>query len=405
MVHAEISVDAIVAGHLCLDIIPEMPAAPGGLAALLTPGKLSVVGPAVIATGGAVSNTGLVLSKLGIPTSLMGKIGADLFGQAVREIFDACGPGLANGLIIDPTVSTSYTLVINLPGVDRILLLYPGANDNFTADDVRYDAVAQARLFHFGYPPLVRSMYEDGGRELVALFQRIKAAGCTTSLDMALPDPTSAAGRADWPAILRAILPTVDIFAPSFEEILFMLRREMYDRGKAAGAIPVTPAVLDDLACQILAWGAKIVLIKLGGQGVYLRTAGRETLTAAGRGRPADWVAWADRELWAPCFQVRVVGTTGAGDATIAGFLSAFLRGLPPEDALTAAVAVGACNVEAADALSGIRTWDATWARIAAGWPHHTLSLNPTSHVRTAEGWLWDAQRALWVGPSDVLRS
>ena len=36
--------------------------------------------------------------------------------------------------------------------------------------------------------------------------------------------------------------------------------------------------------------------------------------------------AWANYENWSPCFQVDVVGTTGAGDATIAGFLAALLR-------------------------------------------------------------------------------
>ncbi len=394
---------AVVAGHLCLDIIPQISAGPGGLTGLLVSGKLSAVGPAVLSTGGPVSNTGLALHKLGIPTRLIAKVGDDLFGMAIRRIVAAHGAGLADGMVIDPTVTSSYTVVVSVPGVDRIFLHHTGANDTFTVNDVRYDLVARSRLFHFGYPPLIRAMYEDGGRELAELFQRVKAVGCTTSLDMTLPDPSSAAGRADWSAILRATLPAVDIFAPSIEEILYMLRRETYDRAQVTGTVPVTPAILDDLASQLLAWGAKIVLLKLGEQGVYLRTAGRAALASLGRGQPTDRDAWATRELWAPCFRVQVVGTTGAGDATIAGFLSAFLRDLAPEDALTAAAAVGACNVEAADALSGIRSWDETWARIAAGWPRHTLQLDPTSQGRTSEGWRWDAQHALWAGPEDVV--
>jgi len=66
-----------------------------------------------------------------------------------------------------------------------------------------------------------------------------------------------------------------------------------------------------------------------------------------------------------------VIGTTGAGDATIAGFLAALLRDLPPDEAMNAALAVGACNVEAADALSGIRSWCETLQRINAGWARH----------------------------------
>ena len=105
--------------------------------------------------------------------------------------------------------------------------------------------------------------------------------------------------------------------------------------------------------------GAKIVGLKLGNRGFYLRTAGEQVLVSMGRGRPADLSAWANRELWSPCFQADVVGTAGSGDATIAGFLTALLHKLPPEQAVTAAVAVGACNVEAADTLSGIQPWDA----------------------------------------------
>jgi hypothetical protein len=102
--------------------------------------------------------------------------------------------------------------------------------------------------------------------------------------------------------------------------------------------------------------------------------------------------AWAGRQLWSACFQVDEVGTAGAGDATIAGFLAALLGGLLPEDAVTAAVAVGACNVEAADALSGIRPWDATLGRVAAGWPRHPLTLDEP-------GWWFDEEHGLWQGP------
>ena len=99
-----------------------------------------------------------------------------------------------------------------------------------------------------------------------------------------------------------------------------------------------------------------------------MRAASVDVLQNLGRARPSDLTAWANYENWQPCFQVNVVGTTGSGDATIAGFLAALLRDLPPEKAMNAALAVGACNVEAPDALSGIRPWDETMRRIDAGW-------------------------------------
>ena len=142
-----------------------------------------------------------------------------------------------------------------------------------------------------------------------------------------------------------------------------MLRRETYERMRREAPegdiLPaITPALLSDISSELLAMGAKIVGLKLGYRGFYLRTAGRSALAELGRARPADVAAWADQELWAPCFQVDVVGTAGSGDATIAGFLASLLRDMAPEQAVNAAVAVGVCNVEAADTLSGIRPWD-----------------------------------------------
>ena len=77
---------------------------------------------------------------------------------------------------------------------------------------------------------------------------------------------------------------------------------------------------------------------------------------------------WVGREMLAPCFAVNVVGTTGSGDCTIAGFLAGLLKGLPPEQVMTAAVGVGAFNVEVPDAVSGVPSWETLQQRIATGW-------------------------------------
>ena len=82
--------DAIVAGHICLDVIPQMSHISSEmLETVFTPGRLTEVGPVTFSTGGAVSNTGLALHKLGISTQLMGKIGDDIFGRTVQQILAA----------------------------------------------------------------------------------------------------------------------------------------------------------------------------------------------------------------------------------------------------------------------------------------------------------------------------
>jgi sugar/nucleoside kinase (ribokinase family) len=177
-----------------------------------------------------------------------------------------------------------------------------------------------------------------------------------------------------------------------------MLRRETYEKlsQSAGGAsfLPlITPLLLTDLSRELLEMGGKVVGFKLGDRGLYVRTADRLAIETLGTARPSDPAAWADKELWAPCFKVDVVGTTGAGDATIAGFLSVLLQDMSLEEAMTAAVAVGACNVEAADALGGVRPWEETWRRVESGWARHALSLD-------APGWHFDDLRQMWVGPS-----
>jgi sugar/nucleoside kinase (ribokinase family) len=395
-------IEAVVAGHLCLDIIPQFVADLGSdLAAYLAPGRLTEVGPATFSTGGPVSNAGINLHRLGIRTRLMGKVGDDLLGQAIMDIVSSYSPDLAQGMVVVPGEASSYTLVIDPPSVDRLFLHYPGTNHTFGAEDIRYDLLAEARLFHFGYPPLMTRMYADGGHELVEMCQRAKETGVTTSLDLAMPDPAGPSGQADWQLILARTLPYADLFLPSVEELLFMLRRDRFDQLTAqVGAANLLEALpleeIVSLADEALAMGAKIVLLKMGIRGLYLRTA--TTLSDLGRAAPTDLAAWANRQLWAPCFRPNVVmSTVGTGDAAIAGFLAAMLRDTPPSLALNVAVATGACCVEVAGALGGIRSWEETLARIEAGWPRLPLELE-------SRGWVWDDRTAIWHGPADKFR-
>src|SRR2546428_1799736 len=180
--------EAVVAGHICLDVFPTLAGA-----VLFRPGQTVEAGPVVFSTGGAVSNTGLALHKLGISTRLMGKVGSDLFGQEILQIVESHGPGLSEGMVIVPDESSSYSIILSPPNADRMFIHTPGCNATFGAADVRYDVLEGARLFHFGYPPLMERIYSNNGAELVTIFQRVKPMGITTSLDLSMPDPTGAA--------------------------------------------------------------------------------------------------------------------------------------------------------------------------------------------------------------------
>jgi sugar/nucleoside kinase (ribokinase family) len=376
---------AVVAGHICLDIIPAVDHHFD-----LIPGRLYEVGPPTIGTGGAVSNTGVCLHLLGIPTTLMGKLGDDQFGSTVRAVLRARGAGLDAGMAVAPGAVTSYSVVVNIPGVDRIFLHCPGANGDFTAADIDEAKIKGAALFHFGYPAFMAATYANDGAQLVKMYSRMKELGLTTSLDMGMPDASGPGGRADWLKIFARALPHVDIFMPSGDELLYALDRKRFGQGDNLSATDLAP-----LAQRLLDMGVAVVGIKLGSRGMYVRTGSAARLDKMGGATPRDVKAWANRELWFPVYQIpKFVGATGAGDTTIAGFLAALLRGESVERCGCMANAVGSCNVEAADALGGIRTWDETVARLDAGWQHDPFEIKDA-------GWRRNPKLGIWHGPAE----
>jgi len=391
----------VVAGHICLDIIPSFEPRHTPSGALITPGKLVNVGPALLSTGGAVSNTGLALHRLGVSTSLMGKIGDDLFGGAILDVIRSRDPHLAAGMVVSADAPSSYTIVISPPGIDRSFLHCPGANDTFGPEDVDINRLQGVQIFHFGYPPLMRRMHIDGGSELAQLMRKVKQAGITTSLDLAHVDQDSPAGRIDWRALLRQVLPHVDFFLPSLDEVFSILQpqrfRQAADRYAGDFMADVDAALLHDLAAELLTFGAAVVVLKMGDQGIYLRTT-PDPLRLREIGGTLLGDAWLGRELLAPAFRADLVGTTGAGDCAIAGFYAGLLRGRQPEQALTSAVAAGGANVERADAISGIPTWDALQQRVAAAWDKLPLRLH-------LPGWHYNAGHTLWCAPGDPLHA
>jgi sugar/nucleoside kinase (ribokinase family) len=324
----------VVAGHLCLDIIPKIQSDTA-----LEPGTLVDTGPADLATGGAVSNVGIALHKLGADVRLVGKIGDDAFGKIVLAQFESFG--LARDIQIETGSVTSYTVVVSPPKTDRIFLHCPGCNDSFISADVPDSVLTGASHFHFGYPPLMAAMRADDGLELVSLFQRAKRLGLSTSLDMSLPDKNSDQGKTDWTQLLTNVLPYVDFFMPSEEELAFMLPQVVFG--------------IEELARTCLNLGCAVIVIKRGTDGLFAQSASVGRLDAIAK--YSDPNTWSSQRLTQSIFPVEVVGTTGSGDATIAGFLLGLVNGRSFQDCLAIGCAVGAMSVEGVDAVSGIKSW------------------------------------------------
>lgn len=348
--------DIMFCGHVCLDITPAFPREKRALSDVFRAGKLISVGGATVSLGGSVSNSGAASSKLGLRTLVNTRVGNDDFGQTIRELFHRYT--LTQKISSSDEGSTSYSIVLSVPGNDRIFLHNTGTNDLFMPEDVDYDAAKNSRIFHFGYPPLMKNMYEQP-ELLVQILKRVHEQNTAVSLDMALPDPTAPAGQKDWHAILSQIMPYVDIFVPSFEELLLMLDRERYEElnREAAGrdiiAVMKT-CELTRLSDRLLEMGVGILVIKCGLKGYYIRTASAERMEKI----PELGLAvsdWADREFICQAIDTEnVVSATGAGDSSIAGFLCALLHGKTPEQCAKSAVSTAHFCLQTVDAASGI---------------------------------------------------
>lgn len=364
-------VDVVCAGHICVDITPSFPDRGMALSDIFIGGKQVDVGRMEMSTGGSASNTGAALNRLGLKTPIMGRIGDDMLGKLIAPLLQELG-AYSQHLSVAEGEGSSYTVAVAVPGCDRVFLHAPAVNDTFTSADIDFDVVADAKIFHFGYAPLMRETYINGGAELLKIMKTAKELGVTTSMDTAFPDPTSFAANQDWNAIFEKTMPYTDIFVPSVEELVLLSERPLYDKLAAmeGGVINnVDLETVERIADRMIGFGAKIVMVKCSTKGMYLRTAGAEALAKMGPGAPKDVAAWADKRLYTGIYTVEnMKSSTGAGDCSIAGMLAALLNGIAPEQALNMAIAAGAYCVTEIGAAAGIVAFDEMAAKVAGGW-------------------------------------
>ncbi|MGL5260527.1 MAG: carbohydrate kinase family protein [Lachnospiraceae bacterium] len=362
-----------VAGHICIDITPIFPQNKTlDISKILIPGKLINMDAVDIHTGGVVANTGLALLKLGADVKLVGKIGTDEFGNIINDILEKYNANTY--LIKDNKSTTSYSIVIAIPCIDRIFLHDPGANHTFSEEEISETILGGIHLFHFGYPTIMRKMYLENGKEIIKLFQKVKKLGIITSLDLAAIDGESEASKIDWEEILRKLLPSVDIFVPSFEELCFILDRERYKKllEKANGKDLVMSIELEDiqyLAEKTMSLGCHVLLIKCGELGIYYKTSNYLKLNEMKEKFHLNIEEWEMKEGFQTSYiPNRICSATGAGDTSIATFLYALTKGYNLSDCVMLAAAQGASCVEEYDALGGLKTLEELKEKIERGW-------------------------------------
>src|SRR6185312_15766040 len=170
-------------------------------------------------------------ATLGARVAFTTLIGTDDFGRIALERLGAAGVDTSHAARHD-TISTGVTIL--LPhGDHRHILTYPGTIAELTVAALDFDFLSQARHFHLSSLYLQRGLHAG----LPDLLRRLKQAGLTISLDTN-DDPDNR-----WGAPLPEVLPYVDIFLPSEDELRRMTNRTSLD--DAVHALPVkVPAIV-----------------------------------------------------------------------------------------------------------------------------------------------------------------
>lgn len=366
-------IDAVAAGVTCIDIAPGFSNDPSmTIRELFKPSSTILTGKLTITPGGSVSNTGLGLCKFGIRTRLMGRVGKDELGDLLLRKFESYTDTSSFERVDDQ--GTSYSLVIAPEGIDRFFIHSPGANTTYTSDSIDYGLVKEARLFHFGYLPVMKKMCEDQGREAVIMYRKVHESGVTTSMDSCMPDVNQQIPEGYWTDILKRVLPYVDLFEPSVEELCFMISPERYrilkEQGGKSGVVgAISWDEIESYADRMLELGAGIVLVKCGTKGMFLKGGSRERLEKAGASLRETLLGWEGKKLIQKCFRPdHFVNSNGAGDVSIASFLTSLLRGFEAEKAVKCAAAAGAKCCEGSDPTGALTDFDSLLRRIDEGW-------------------------------------
>jgi sugar/nucleoside kinase (ribokinase family) len=271
-------------------------------------GALELVDEVSLHGGGCALNTASALIRLGLEAAAIGKVGADPFGDFILQLLDERGVD-RRGVLQDPGVSTSATVVLVDSSGERTFLHLPGANGHLRREELDEDVLFSGRALHIA-GALV--MPELDGSPIAAVLEEAKARGLTTSLDTVW----DATGR--WDRLLPS-LPHVDLFAPSLAE------------GSAISGQPEPESV----AFWLRERGVGTVALKLGADGSFVSSGEFEGFVAA----PA----------------VEAIDGTGSGDAFAAGLLYGKLAGWPLERSAALANAAGALAATAVGAVEGVR--------------------------------------------------
>jgi len=228
------------------------------------------------ACGGSAANTIVGLARLGLKTGFIGKVAQDREGKLLIEDFKR--EGVDTSMIIVTKRGRSGTVIgfVDEKG-ERALYVDPGVNDEISFEELNIDLIKNTEFLHLS------SFVGDKSFETQKKLVEEVADEVKVSFD-----PGTLYVKRGLEA-LKPILKNSFLLLPSGEELKILTGKSIREGAKV-----------------LLRLGAEIVAVKLGKEGCYV-TDGKE-------------------EHFIKAYSVKVVDTTGAGDAFNSGFLFGLVK-------------------------------------------------------------------------------
>ncbi|CAI8798530.1 Ribokinase [Pseudomonas fluorescens] len=292
------SAKVVVIGSLNMDLVTRAPRLPKGGETLIGQSFTTV-------SGGKGANQAVAAARLGAQVSMVGCVGNDAYGEALRgallaEQIDCRAVSTVDG-------SSGVALIVVDDSSQNSIVIVPGANSALTAETIdRFDSVIRAAdvlICQLEVPDASVGHALKRGREL----------GKTVILN---PAPASRPLPSDWYASIDYLIPN-----ESEASALSGLSVDSLDTAQAA-------------ATRLIALGAGKVIITLGAQG---------SLFADGQ-----------RFEHFPAPAVKAVDTTAAGDTFVGGFAAALAAGNDEAQAIRFGQVAAALSVTRAGAQPSI---------------------------------------------------
>lgn len=228
------------------------------------------------APGGSAANTAVGLARLGVKTGYIGKVAEDREGSVLLKSFIDEGVDTSGVVVSRVGRSGSVIGFVDQEG-NRALYLDPGVNDALSFEEIDLKYLENVKFLHL--TSFVGEKPFEAQKRLLQAVPNVKVTF----------DPGIIYARKGLKK-LKPIIERCYAIMPNENEVQLLTGKNYLEGAEI-----------------LLEEGADVVAVKLGERGCYI-TDGRESHTVE-------------------AFKVKVVDTTGAGDAFCAGFIYGLLKG------------------------------------------------------------------------------